>query len=191
MELRLGPALEAKEALEVLMNQKQVPDLIDKSCNIAGSIFELLGKKKGYSIAKKILESGQAEKKMREIIKTQGGNASIKPEDIKIGKYSLPIYSEKSGQVIWMENRLIVEIGRASGAPKDKGAGISFNKKIGDQVKKGDLLYTIFAEKPHKLDRAKYILSSQSPVGVGKKSDMLIHKVTSSPVVERTFVIDR
>lgn len=187
----IGPALEAKEALEVLMNQKQVPDLIDKACNIAGSMFELLGKKDGYSLAKKILESGVAEQKMREIIKAQGGNPSILPEEIPIGEHLLFIRSEKSGQIIWMENRIIVEIGRAAGAPKDKGAGIVFNKKIGDRVEKGELLFTVYAEKSHKLDRVKYILSIQSPLDVGEKSDMLIHTITESPVVERTFVIDR
>ena len=187
----IGPALEAKEALEVLMNQKNVPDLIDKACNIAGGMFELLGKNNGYSLAKKILESGKAEQKMREIIKAQGGNSLVTPEDISIGKHLLHIRSEKSGQLLWMENRIIVEIGRAAGAPKDKGAGIVFNKKIGDPIKKGELLFTIYAENSYKLDRAKYILSSQSPIGIGEKSDMLIHKITESPVVERTFVIDR
>ena len=150
-----------------------------------------MGKKNGYSLAKKILESGKAEQKMREIIKAQGGDSDILPEDIPIGKYSLVIRSEKSGQVLWMENRIIVEIGRAAGAPKDKGAGIIFNKKIGDSVEKGELLFTICAEKAHKLDRVKYILSTQLPLGVGKKSDMLIHTITESPIVERTFVIDR
>ena len=187
----IGPALEAKEALEVLMNQKQVPDLIDKACNLSGSMFELLGKKDGYALAKKILESGTAEKKMREIIKAQGGNPSIMPEDIQIGEHLMFIRSEKSGKVLWIENRIIVEIGRAAGAPKDKGAGIVFNKKIGEQVEKGEVLFTIYAENPYKLDRAKYVLSYQSPIGIGKRSDMLIHKITESPVVERTFVIDR
>jgi len=187
----IGPALEAKEALEVLMNKKNVPDLMDKACRISGTMFELLGKKNGYDLAKKILASGKAEKKMREIIKAQGGNSAISPEDIKIGKYTLHISSEKSGQVIWMENRIIVEMGRAAGAPKDKGAGIVFNKKIGDQVEKGELLFTVYAEKAYKIDRVKYILSNQTPLSVGKKSDMLIHTITESPVVERTFVIDR
>ena len=187
----IGPALEAKEALEVLMNQKQVPDLTDKVCRIAGGMFELLGKKNGFSLAKKILESGKAEQKMREIIKAQGGNPSINPEDILIGKYLISVHSEKSGQVLWMENRIIVEIGRAAGGPKDKGAGIVFNKKLGDHVEKGELLFTVYAEKSYKLDRVKYLLASRSPMSIGKRSDMLIHKITESPVVERTFVIDR
>ena len=187
----VGPALEAKEALEVLMNQKYVPDLIDKACNIAGSMFELLGKKNGYSLAKKILESGRAEQKMREIINAQGGNPSILPEDIQIGKFSFTTHSKKSGRVLWMENKSIVDIGRAAGAPKDKGAGIVFNKKIGDSVEKGELLFTVYAEQSYKIDRVKYILSTQSLLGVGKKSDMLIHTITEFPLVERTFVIDR
>jgi hypothetical protein len=37
----------------------------------------------------------------------------------------------------------------------------------------------------------KSILSAQTSVGVGEKSDMLIHKITESPIVEQTFVIDR
>ena len=187
----IGPALEAKEALEVLMNQKHVPDLIDKACNIAGSMFELLGKKEGYSLAKKIIESGKAEKKMREIIKAQGGNPAILPEDIPIGKHSLTIRSEKSGQILWMENRILVEIGRAAGAPKDKGSGIVLNKKIGEPVEKGEILFTVYAEQLYKIDRVKYVLSTQEPLGIGKKSDMLIHIIKESPVVDRTFVIDR
>ena len=175
----------------VLMNQKHIPDLVDKACNIAGGMFELLGKKDGYSLAKKILESGKAEQKMREIIAVQGGNSKILPEDIPIGKHLMSIRSEKSGHVLWMENRIIVEIGRAAGAPKDKGAGIVFNKKLGEDVKKGDLLFTVYAEKSYKLDRVKAILTLQSPIGVGKRSDMLIHKITESPMVERTFVIER
>lgn len=187
----IGPALEAKEALEVIMNKKKIPDLIDKTCNIAGSLFELLGKKNGYSLARKILESGKAEKKLREIIKAQGGDPKIKPEDIKIGKHRFDILAEKSGNVLWMENRIIVEIGRAAGAPKDKGSGIIFNKKIGDQVEKGEIIYTIYAEKPHKLERAKSVILAHSPIGIGKTTDMLIHLVKESPIVERTFVIDR
>ena len=90
-----------------------------------------------------------------------------------------------------LENRIIVEIGRAAGAPKDKGAGIMFNKKIGDFVKKGEILFTIYAEKQHRLQRVKNILMNQPPMGVGSKTDMLIHKIEEIPVVERTFVIDR
>ncbi len=151
----------------------------------------MTGRKNGYLLAKDILESGKAETKMREIIKAQGGNPLIKPEDIKIGKHTLLVRSEKTGQVLWIENRIIVEIGRAAGAPKDKGAGIMFNKKNGDFVKKGEVLFTVYAEKQYRLKRVKNILMNQPPMGVGSKTDMLIHKIEEIPIVERTFVIDR
>src|SRR5574342_888674 len=53
----IGPALEAREALEVLMNESNVPDLIDKACSIAGAIFEITGKKNGYALAKDIIKT--------------------------------------------------------------------------------------------------------------------------------------
>jgi AMP phosphorylase len=65
----VGPALEAKEALEVLMRRKKVEDLIDKAAHLAGILFEMTGRKKGYELALEILNSGKAEKKMREIIR--------------------------------------------------------------------------------------------------------------------------
>lgn len=187
----IGPALEAKEALEVLMNKSFVPDLIEKSCNIAGSMFEMTGKKNGYSLAKEILESGKAEKKLRDIIKYQGGNPNILPEDIKIGNYSLQIKARKSGYVLWIDNSSVVEIARAAGAPKDKGAGLLLKKKNGDLVSENDILFTIYSEHSSKLQRAEAVLNENNPVGIGRRADMIIHKITEIPSVKPSFIIDR
>ena len=150
----LGPALEAREALSVLMNKSVVPDLVDKVCHIAGGIFEMVGKKGGYQIAREVLRSGKAEQKMREIIGLQGGNPKVKVEDLAIGEEKQVIRAKKPGQVLWMDNVTLIEIARAAGAPKDKGAGMVFSKKFGDTVREGDVVYTIYAEKSRKLSRA-------------------------------------
>ena len=131
----LGPSLEAREALSVLMNKVEVPDLVDKVCHIAGSIFEMVGKKNGYQLAKEVLRSGKAEQKMREIIGLQGGNAQVKIKDLAIGEEKYEVRAKKSGQVLWMDNIALIELARAAGAPKDKGSGIVFNKKTGDKVR--------------------------------------------------------
>lgn len=187
----LGPALEAREALSVLMGKSVVPDLVDKACHIAGSIFEIVGRKNGYEMAKDILQSGRAEKKLREIISLQGGNPRIGLDDLPAGEEAFSVRSKKSGQVLWMDNISLVEIARAAGAPKDKGAGILLHKKPGDKVKRGDVLYTIYAEKSRKLTRTQEILSDLDPLGIGEKAEMFIHKVKESPFVKRAFVIDR
>lgn len=187
----LGASLEAREALSVLMNKSNIPDLIDKACHLAGSLFEMIGKDNGYHLAKEILRTGKAEKKMREIIALQGGNPRIGLDDFKIGQEVKEIKSKKSGQVLWMDNNSLVEIARAAGSPKDKGAGIVFNKKEGDRVKSGDLLFTVYAEKSRKLSRVEDLLSGLEPIGVGERKEMFIHKIKESPLVKRAFVIDR
>ncbi|MEM3172226.1 MAG: AMP phosphorylase [Candidatus Nitrosotenuis sp.] len=187
----VGPSLEAREALEVLMNRKEIPDLIDKACNIAGSIFEITGKKNGYDLAMSILRSGKAEAKIRQIIGSQGGNAGIMPEDFVIGQHTIKVKAKNDGRVLWINNSNIVEIARSAGAPKDKGAGIVFNKKIGDSVVKNDVVFTVYAEKIRKLDRTHKMLDEMNPVGIGKRMEMLIHTVKEIPVVKRSFSLER
>lgn len=187
----VGPALEAREALEVLMNESNVPDLIDKACNIAGAIFEITGRKNGYEIAKNMIKTGKAEAKLREMIKLQGGKADIAPSDFPIGNHTLKIKARKEGQVLWINNSAIVEIARSAGAPKDKGAGIVFNKKIGDPVSKDDILFTVHAEKSRKLNRAHDLLEEINPIGVGKRADMVIHTIKEIPMIRKSFVLER
>ena len=187
----VGPTLEAREALEVLMNKRSVSDLIDKTYHIAGAIFEISGKKNGYNLAKDILRTGKAEKKLREIISLQGGNSKIKPDDLIVGDQVFQLKAKKTGQVLWMDNNILVEVARAAGAPKDKGSGIIFNKKCGDKVAADETLFTIYAEKSRKLSRAQDILDEQEPVGIGKTMEMFIHMVKEPTIVRRAFVLDR
>lgn len=187
----IGPSLEAREALGVLMNDYKVPDLIDKACHVAGSIFEITGKKNGFELAKEILLSGKAEKKLRDIISYQGGQSQIKPDDFIIGTNTYEYRSSNDGQVLWIDNNIIVEIARAAGAPKNKGSGIIFNKKNGDKISENDLLFTVYSEKSQKISRVQQILDEKTPMGIGKKMEMLIHQVKEPPVVRRSFVLDR
>src|SRR5207245_268467 len=61
----IGPNLEAREALEILMNKRQVPDVIDKVTHVAGLLLEMTGKENGQVLALETLKSGKAEKKIR------------------------------------------------------------------------------------------------------------------------------
>ena len=153
----IGPALEAREALEVLQGSK-VPDLIDKVVNICGLIFGMAGMG-GKNVALDILKNGKAEKKMKEIIYRQGGHSEVQIEDIKIGDYKLEIQAVNSGNVLWLDNNIIVTIARLAGAPKDKGAGIIIHKKIGQKVKKDDKLLTIYSEKKNKIHIVEKMLT--------------------------------
>jgi len=187
----IGPALEAKEALEVLMRKKIVPDLVDKSVDISAMLLEMGGKQNGRELALDILKSGKAEEKLREIIFEQGGDSEIKPEEISVGDYGMDFVSENNGIVLWTDNNALVEIARAAGAPKDKHAGIQLYKKIGDPVKKGDRLFTVYSEKSRKLERVRKILEETKPIGTGSRMEMLIHKVKELPIHKKAFILER
>jgi len=187
----IGPALEAREALEVLMRRKIIPDLLDKATDIAAILFEMVGKANGKQLALEILKSGKAEEKLREIILEQGGNQQIKPEDIPVGDYGTDFVSDNNGFVLWIDNNSLVEIARAAGAPKDKGAGIQLYKKVGDPVRQGEKLFTIYSEKSRKLGRVGKVLEETKPVGTGARREMLIHRVKESVVTKKAFILER
>ena len=187
----IGPALEAQEALSVIMGERYVPDLIDKATDIAGMLLEMSGAKNGKTLAMEILKSGKAEKKLREIIEAQGGKPEIKPEDIHIGEETFTVRSKKKGYLLWINNASLVELARLAGAPKDKGAGVRLHKKIGDVVKKNDPLFTIYAERGIKLQRAIDRLEESYVLGIGERMEMLIHEVKELPVPKKMFMLER
>jgi len=172
----IGPALEAREVLEVIMKKRRVPDLLDKAKNIARILLDMAGND-GRKMVDSVLKSGDAEKKLREIIFEQGGDHDIKPEDIEIGKYGMDFYSDRKGHIIWLDNRALVNLARAAGSPRDKKAGIYLHKKVGDSVEKGKRIFTIYAEKAGKLKRAREALEELKPVYVGNRREMVIQEV--------------
>lgn len=151
----IGPALEARDVLYVLMNHEKQPlDLKEKALRLSGKIIEMVHKNKnGYAIAKKILESGLAYKKMIEIIKYQGKKV-IDPRKIEIGKYSKKVRAYQEGIIRHIDNHLISLMAKIAGAPKDKGAGIYLYHHAKDKVKKNEVLFEIFAESKYKLNLA-------------------------------------
>ena len=187
----MGPALEAREALENIMNLNLDDDLIDKATDIAGMLLEMTGKPNGRDIAMEILRSGRAEKKLREIIKEQGGDPHIKPNDIPIGECSHDVAAGESGIVLWMNSSRLVELARLAGSPKDKGAGILLHKKLGDKVAEGDGLFTIYAEKPGKLENALANLGGEATMIVGRTMEMTLRQVKELKPPRERFILER
>lgn len=152
----MGPALEAREALAALMNPRHAPpDVVDKAVSLAGILFRMVGRG-DRKLAERILFSGKAEKKFREIVAAQGGNPKIRPADIAVEQNSVQhvVRSAISGHVMNISNRCLVQTAKLAGAPRDRFAGIMVHKKLHDPVRKGEALFTIYAEKPLKLRAA-------------------------------------
>ncbi len=165
----IGPALEAREALEVHIKHEGAPSYVEKACSLAGIIFEMSGavaRGKGYQYACEILKSGKAYAKFREIIEVQEGDPDIKPEDIKLAPHRLTLEAPRDGIVSSIDNRGISLAARAAGAPDDKGAGILLHTKTGHRVRKGQPLLTIYASTESRLRDAVRILEETSAIVV-------------------------
>jgi len=187
----VGPALEAREALMTLMGRGP-RDLVDKAASVAGTLLEMVGVKNGKQTALEVLRSGKAERKFREIVEAQGGDPGVKPGDIPVGEHKAVIKSTIKGSVLWINNGAIAQIARAAGAPKDKGAGVLLNVKIGDLVRAGDVLMEIYAEKSYKLELAEKLVNELSPIGVGDPlKQMLVGVVPAEKPHAKWTIIER
>lgn len=152
----IGPALECADVLNVLEG-KPPTELLEKSCLLAGHILEMVGRAevgRGAEVALKLIQTGKALEKMREIIEAQGGNPKIKIEDLPIGQHRYAWKADRAGRVAHVDNKAIAKIARAAGAPKDVGAGVILRCETGDKVNVGDTLFEIVAESEAKLSFA-------------------------------------
>ncbi|MBU3978108.1 hypothetical protein KKE68_00205 [Patescibacteria group bacterium] len=165
----LGPLLEAKEALKILEQQQdRALDLENRSVHLAGLLLDLCLEDSGVLLKKRIskefgtgekwaqyiLASGHALKKMKEIIKAQGGNPNITSEKLKPGKFSFEVIAKKECLVNRVKSKNATIIAKILGAPSQKSSGIYLNKKIGEHAGKGSPLYTLYSDNNYNLKEA-------------------------------------
>ncbi len=150
----IGPALEARDLLAVLKNDKNAPqDLRNRALILAAKILEFsprIKKGHGLALAEETLNSGAAWQKFQAICKAQGGLKKI-PQAQQIQKIS----AQKTGKVVEIDNRRMSFIAKLAGAPIEKTAGIDLHVKIGDKVKKGEAIFSIHASSPETMQYAR------------------------------------
>lgn len=155
----VGPALEAIESIRILEGKEKASSAADKACRCAGAILEMAGMEDGVKLAREILDSGKALEKFREIVAAQGGDGNITSDDISVGAFSVDTVAHVNGKVTAIDNTGIVDIAKTAGAPVDKKAGLILHRKIGDTVKIGDKLMTIYSDTKSGMENAfgKYV----------------------------------
>ena len=165
----IGPALEVREALNLLENKPGPNSLREKSLSLAGILLEMggvVGRGEGYAASEEILTSGKAHAKLMEIIEAQGGDPNVKSEDIVIGDNCEEILAPAGGYVVAFFNKRLVELARMAGAPSDQKAGVIIHKKMGERVKKGEPLITICSSSDWELDSAVRDAKRSMPIVV-------------------------
>jgi AMP phosphorylase len=188
----IGPILEAREAMETLYGHGP-HEIVDKATNLAGILLEMVGNENGKQMALDLINNGKALDKMRQIIDAQGGDSSVKPEDLVPGEFVYDVPAPKDGRVLWFNNRDLVKIARAAGTPNDKGAGLKLYAKTGDKVHEDKPMFRIYAEKEIKLNNAIKQLQSLRPIEVGERvgEDMMKKRIGKPTAPSREFILER
>jgi thymidine phosphorylase len=163
----IGPALEARDVLQVLNNDPDAPaDLRNKALRLAGRVLEFdhdVRGGDGFAVARDILDSGRALAKMDAILDAQGRAPDLPP----LARLSHAVECATAGTVTAIDCERMARIARLAGAPKVKGAGVDLHKKLGDRVERGEPLYTILADTSTELAFAREVATRASGYTIG------------------------
>ncbi|MGX7164328.1 pyrimidine-nucleoside phosphorylase [Enterococcus massiliensis] len=184
----IGNSLEIVEAIETLQG-KGPADLVEM-CYALGSQMVVLAKKAAnLEEARKRLEealtSGKALEKFKEMVRNQGGDTRVidHPEELLTASYEIELPALKDGVV----TKLVAnEIGIAAmmlGAGRqtkedsiDHAVGLKLHKKIGDAVKKGESLLTIYSNR-ETISEVEKLLYENIEIGENGDEPPLIHDI--------------
>jgi thymidine phosphorylase len=144
----VGPALEARDVMQVLKGDAAAPaDLRDKALALAARVLAFdsaLGPTRAKLRARELLQSGAAAAALERIVAAQGAA----PEAPQLGALTRDVTAPRQGRVTAVDCFRIARIARLAGAPLDKGAGVDFLVRPGDQVGLRQPLYRIYARHP-------------------------------------------
>lgn len=152
----IGNALEVTEACTVLRG-KGANDLREL-CLILSAHLIAMAKQTDYDTAyctaRRVLQSGEAFEKLRQMVTAQGGDASVLERDTCFLQAAVAheVKAPKDGFIAHMQTQTVGESASLLGAGRetkesklDYAAGIVLRKKTGDFVKQGETLATLYA----------------------------------------------
>ena len=148
----IGNALEVKEAIATLKGEGP-KDLEELSLRLASYMVVLANKasneEMAYQTLKENLHNGKALEKFRQFIKAQGGDVS-EVDDVSLlpsAQFQIPVYATQVGTIQRIDALRVGIAAMKLGAGRetkegiiDMGVGVVLTKKVGDQVREGDIL---------------------------------------------------
>jgi pyrimidine-nucleoside phosphorylase len=184
----IGNSLEVVEAIETL--QGKGPEDLVEMCYALGSQMVVLAKKaetleEAHQMLQEALESGVALDKFKEMIRNQGGDATIvdEPERLLTAKYEVELPAKESGVVTQL---VANELGIAAmmlGAGRrtkeeaiDHAVGLKLHKKVGESVQEGESLLTIYSN-IEEIDEVKELIYANISIGDAGEEPPLIHEI--------------
>ncbi len=164
----VGNSIEIIESLEFLKGHITSGDIAELTYDFATIALTQTGmfidEETARSYLKELIHTGKAIEKFRELIKAQGGVPEVIEDYTRFpqAKFKVEVKSEHAGYINKIDAYKIAYGCKLLGAGREKktdlidySVGVFLNKKTGEQVREGDILYTIYSNDEEKTSACK------------------------------------
>jgi pyrimidine-nucleoside phosphorylase len=189
----VGNAIDVREAIEVLRGNRD-SRFVDLCLTLVGHLADLSGiagdAASGREQASEVLRSGAGLARFRRLIEAQGGDPRVVDDTslLPTAPISRTMHAPVDG---WLAGVQAEAIGRASGALGagreelgdviDPAVGLSLSAKIGDELKRGAAIGTIFAATEEAAQAAeRAVLAALEWSGEPVEAPPLVHDVINA-----------
>jgi pyrimidine-nucleoside phosphorylase len=186
----IGNAVEVVEVIEILRGQGP-EDLRELCLELAAWMLYLGGicrdTKEGKQQSERLLASGQALERFRQMLELQGGDPRVVDDPTKLpqARRRLEIASPKSGYLTAMQCEVIgtacVILGGGRERKEDAvdpAVGIAMHKKLGERIETGQSLATVYYNDEARAQRARELIANSCEISDSPASKRpLIQKI--------------
>lgn len=186
----IGNALEVKEAINILNGTQDGGDLLKVSVTIASKMLCLAeiaqNDKHAVQMLKKALDDKSALRKLSELITAQNGDKRVIDDTslLPAARIITPFISQELGYLSAVDCHRLGEAACILGAGRtkkdsiiDPAVGFIIKKRVGDAVKKGDVLAELHANDENLMQNAIEHLNNCFTVSQKAKPLKLIHSL--------------
>ncbi len=185
--LAVGNALEFREAVQLLSGKLPENDPLYKVCMLLSTHMLLLSglaktEEEAHGKLKQAIESGTGLNKLRAMIHELGGDESyLTPEGMDklcSVKKHVPVPAPRAGFITAMHAELIGRAAQVLGAGRatkedviDPAVGLVMHKRLGDSIKEGEAICTLYVNNEANLDDALHTMLDA--VVIGEKPEQI------------------
>ncbi len=194
----VGNALEVKEAIDVLAGRVKGP-LLEVALELGGHMLCLGGAAEDMEEAKEklraALDSGKGLETLAKMIQAQGGDPKV-CQDVSLLPQAKVIREVPALESGWVQAMDTIELGNTAqgmGAGRktkndviDYSVGFVLNRRIGEAIKKGEALATVYAKSEASAQEATQRIQQAIQLSGGPCLAMkLVHAVVTTDSMER------